>query len=243
LVSTALGEASTAAPTAGPVSVLLVEDGVDVARQVEDGLTAMGLAVETVGTGAHALRRCADVDAIVLDIGLPDVDGFEVCRTIRARSAVPILFLSGRSDEFDRVLALKMGADDYLVKPCSLRELAARIEAVIRRTRASALAAAVVDPAEVAHRVGGLTVDCAARAVSLDGTTIRLARKEFDLLALLVREPGKILTRDRIMLEVWGYDSLGDTRTLGVHVAGLRKKLGNPDLIETVRGIGFRIRT
>lgn len=219
------------------VKVLLVENDVKVTDELAKGLTEQGLDVLTVNRGYAALAHVDAVDVVLLDLGLPDIDGFEVCRRIRASSFVPIVIVSGRVDEFDRVLALKMGADDYVVKPYWLRELTARIEAVLRRTRGGWTAAG----AETARQVGALRIDAGRRRVLVDGREVTLTRKEFGLLALLTSDPGRIFTREAIMNEVWGHDGAGDTRTLGVHMASLRKKLGVGDFIETVRGVGFRV--
>jgi DNA-binding response OmpR family regulator len=196
-----------------------------------------------VDSGVDALSNYSDADAVLLDVGLPDLDGFEICRRIRAKSDVPILMLSGRGDEFDRVLALKLGADDYVVKPCGIRELAARIEAVARRARDSAEVtgvARIVRTGSTVRQLRQMRIDIDRRMVTVGEAEVQLTRKEFDLLELLAREPGKVITRETIMAEVWGYSDAGDTRTLGVHMTSLRRKLGVP-IIETVRGIGFRL--
>jgi DNA-binding response OmpR family regulator len=172
---------------------------------------------------------------VLLDLRLPDLDGFEVARALRARSRVPIIMVTARGEEVDRVVGLELGADDYLVKPFGLRELIARINAVMRR----------VDPAPEAPQVmraGGLEVDRRARRVSVDGRDVDLTPKEFDLLALLAEDPGAVVDRPRILREVWGTRWYGPTKAIDMHVSGLRRKLGDPGLIETVRGIGFRLR-
>ncbi|MFD9389513.1 response regulator transcription factor [Streptomyces sp. NPDC060000] len=216
--------------------VLIVEDQADIADALRSGLSDHGFETEMAHTCQTALERYAEVDAILLDVGLPDGNGMDVCRTIRAASDVPIIMVSGRDDEFDRVLGLRMGADDYVVKPCGLRELIARIEAVVRR--------AVGGWARLggggARVVGPLTIDLRQRRTFVDGREIAFTRKEFDLLVLLTGEPGKVFDREAIMRHVWGHPSVGDTRTLGVHMVSLRRKLGAPELIQTVRGVGFR---
>ncbi|MFC0037795.1 response regulator transcription factor [Actinomadura rayongensis] len=218
--------------------VLLVDDDSDYRDELIRGLADQGMESMAVDRGREALDHCDAVDVVLLDLNLPDVDGFEVCRLIRTNSSVPVIIVSGRTDEFDRVLSLRMGADDYVVKPCYLRELAARIDAVVRRAKNSwnplGRNAMVKD-------LGELQLDFRRRRVTVNGAEVTLTRKEFDLLALLASEPGRTFTRDQIMREVWGYDSIGDTRTLGVHMVGLRRKLGVPDKIETVRGVGFRL--
>nr|UYO79789.1 BalReg1 [Streptomyces sp.] len=215
--------------------VLIVEDQADTADALRSGLSDHGFETATARTCQAALERYADMDAILLDVGLPDGNGLDVCRTIRASSSVPIIMVSGRDDEFDRVLGLRMGADDYVVKPCGLRELIARIEAVARR--------AVGNWARTgggSRTVGPLTIDLKQRRTFMDGREIAFTRKEFDLLVLLTGEPGKVFDREVIMRHVWGHPSVGDTRTLGVHMVSLRRKLGAPELIQTVRGVGFR---
>ena len=176
----------------------------------------------------------AHADLVLLDLGLPDMDGSEVCRQVRKTSAVPIIIVSARGDESDRVLGLELGADDYLVKPFGLRELVARVRAVSRR--------AASDPDQLLQRVGAVEIDRRARRVTVDEQEVALSPKEFDLLSLLGQDPGAVVSREQIMDEVWDPHWYGPTRTLDVHVASLRKKLGDPGLIETVRRVGFRLR-
>jgi two-component system, OmpR family, response regulator RegX3 len=215
--------------------ILLVEADVKCREELTVALKGEGLDTVTVDRGLSALDEVHGVDLVLLDLSLPDIDGFEVCRRIRAGSGVPIIIVSGRSDEFDHVLGLKMGADDYVVKPCRVRELIARIEAVMRRARS----AYPENARNSVRELGVLRLDLRLRRVMVNGEQVALTRKEFGLLALLTSEPGRIFAREEIMTEVWGHTGAGDTRTLGVHMAGLRKKLGVPDLIETVRGVGF----
>ena len=166
--------------------------------------------------------------------GLPDIDGFEVCRRLRARSEVPIIVVTARGDEVDRVVGLELGADDYIVKPFGFRELLARIRAVTRRSQAR--------PEDLAPRtVGPLTIDRRTHQVTFGRRVLALTPKEFDLLALLAEEPGTVFARSQILEEVWDAHWYGPTKTLDVHVAALRKKLGDPAWIETVRGVGFRL--
>ena len=172
---------------------------------------------------------------MLLDLRLPDRDGFEVCRELRARSRVPIIVISARGDEIDRVVGLELGADDYLVKPFGFRELLARINAVTRRAGERAPAAATL-------RVGGLTVDTEGRHALLDGEEIELTAKEFDLLAALAARPGAVISRQRLLDDVWDARHHLATKTIDVHVAALRRKLGDPGWIQTVRGVGFRLR-
>ncbi|WP_216906570.1 response regulator transcription factor [Nocardia noduli] len=223
--------------------VLIAEDDHDLAKSLSEDLESQGFTCLAVDCGQGALEAHSQVEAVILDIGLPDIDGFEVCRRIRATSMVPIVFLSGRSDEFDRVLALKLGADDYVMKPYRLRELAARIEAVTRRNRRDPIDRDSLDNTDNRNSVRNvrqLRIDTDCRRITISGNEIALTRKEFEVLELLTREPGKVFSRETIMIQVWGHDGSGDTRTLGVHMTSLRKKLGTP-LIETVRGIGFRL--
>jgi len=212
--------------------VLVVEDDDSIAVPLVTGLEREGFAVERVATGAEALAA-APADMVLLDLGLPDIDGYEVCRRLRAASAVPIIVVTARGEEVDRVIGLELGADDYLVKPFGLRELVARIRAVARRSEGRVAAPDV-------RRVAGVELDIRTRRVSIDGDEVELTRKEFDLLALLMEEPGAIRTRDEIMETVWDAHWYGPTKTLDVHIAALRRKLGDPTLIETVRGVGFR---
>jgi two-component system response regulator RegX3 len=212
--------------------VLVVEDDDSIAEPLVTGLERESFVVERVATGAAALAA-APADMVLLDLGLPDIDGYEVCRRLRAVSDVPIIVVTARGQEIDRVVGLELGADDYLVKPFGLRELVARIRAVARRSETR-----VVAPDQ--RRVGGVELDVRTRRVTVDGPEIELTRKEFDLLALLMEEPGATRTRDEIMESVWDAHWYGPTKTLDVHIAALRRKLGDPTLIETVRGVGFR---
>ena len=214
--------------------ILVVEDEDAIAEPLVDGLRREGFDVTRVANGTDALEAAA-CDLILLDLRLPDIDGLDVCRQIRERSRVPIIVVTARGEEADRVVGLELGADDYLVKPYGLRELIARIRAVTRR---AAGAGATGEPL----RVGGLEVDERARQVSLDGRELELTPKEFDLLAALARDPGAAVPRQRLLADVWQTTWYGSAKTIDVHIAALRKKLGDPRWIETVRGIGFRLR-
>jgi DNA-binding response OmpR family regulator len=216
--------------------ILLVEDDDRVAGALTTALRRHGFDVQRVGTGKEALAA-GDVQIVLLDLGLPDMDGVEVCRELRRRSDVPIIAVTARSDERDRVVGLRTGADDYVVKPFGAAELIARIEAVLRRSRRAD--STVDEPVQL----GDVQISLAGREVTRDGTPIPLTRKEFDLLALLARSPGAVVTRDRILAEVWHTTWQGSSHTLDVHVASLRTKLGDSDCIETVRGVGYRLRT
>jgi DNA-binding response OmpR family regulator len=217
----------------GSVRILVVEDEDAIAAPLAEGLAREGFEVERVATGGEALQA-PEPDLVLLDLRLPDVDGYTVCRQLRARSNVPIIVVTAKGEEVDRVVGLELGADDYVVKPFGLRELVARIRAVMRRARGDVDARAPL-------RVGALELDLRARRASLDGRELQLTAKELDLLALLAREPGAVVPRTRILEEVWHTTWQGSTKTVDVHVASLRKKLGDPRWIETVRGIGHRL--
>jgi DNA-binding response OmpR family regulator len=215
------------------VDVLLVEDDDTIASPLARGLEREGFNVSRVANGTDALAA-AEPDLVLLDLGLPDLDGYEVCRRLRARSEVPIIVISARGDEVDRVVGLELGADDYLVKPFGFRELLARIRAVTRRT-----ARPEVEPRS-SVTWGALDIDTRARRVTVAGHPVELTRKEFDLLAVLARDPGATVRREVILDEVWDPHWFGPTKTLDVHIGTLRKKLG-PHLIDTVRGVGYRL--
>ncbi|MFD5477979.1 response regulator transcription factor [Streptomyces hawaiiensis] len=264
--------------------VLLIEDDETIAEPLTEGLGHFGLTVDHVATGAEGLRGPYN-DVVLLDLGLPDMDGIDVCRGIRQVSDVPIVILSARGEEADRVLGLELGADDYLAKPFSVRELVARVRAVTRRTQrtrqafpeppgtpgtpaasgtpeppppyepapsptyepAPALAydppaPPSYDPAPGApHDPGPLVVDRRTRQVWVGDSPVPLTPKEFDLLALLSEDPGAVYSRQQILDRVWDPHYDGPTKTLDVHVAALRRKLGHPAWIRTLRGVGFRL--
>jgi two-component system response regulator RegX3 len=215
------------------VKVLIVEDEDAIAEPLAEGLRREGLEVDRAATGQEALDA-PEPDIVLLDLRLPDLDGLEVCRRLRERSRVPIIVVTARGEEVDRVVGLELGADDYVVKPYGLRELIARIHAVMRRLEPP--------PPEGPLRVGRLEVDVRSRRAALDGQEVRLTPREFDLLALLASEPGAAISRSRIFEEVWETRWFGSPKTIDVHVAALRRKLGDPGWIETVRGVGFRLR-
>ena len=195
-------------------------------------LIVEGFDVTRVSTGEDALEAALP-DLVLLDLRLPGMDGTEVCRRLRARSDVPIIVVTAKGEEVDRVVGLELGADDYIVKPFGFRELLARIRAVMRRARPG------TDRAQI--HVGSLEIDVRARRATIRDDTLNLTTKEFDLLALLASEPGDVVSRQRILREVWDTEWFGPTKTVDVHVASLRKKLGDPGWIETVRGIGLRL--
>ena len=215
--------------------ILVVEDEDSIAEPLVDGLRREGFDVVRAATGGAALEA-AEPDLVLLDLRLPDTDGLDVCRQLRERSDVPIIVVTARGEEADRVVGLELGADDYVVKPFGMRELIARIRAVTRRTSERTHAHGPL-------RVGGLEVDERARRAQLDGRPLDLTPKEFDLLAALARDPGAAVSRRRLLEEVWETTWYGSAKTIDVHVASLRRKLGDPGWIETVRGVGFRLRT
>lgn len=215
--------------------LLVVEDDLSIAHPLTAGLTREGYEVDLASTAAEALSR-PQPDLVLLDLGLPDLDGRDVCRLLRARSQVPIIVVTARGDELDRVVLLELGADDYVVKPFGFRELVARIRAVLRRTAGAVAARAE----ETTLRVGALHIDLRTRQVSYSSRPVTLTPREYDLLLYLARDPETVLTREQIIAAVWDENWWGSTKTLDVHVASLRKKL-RAEVIETVRGVGFRL--
>jgi len=213
--------------------LLLVEDDDAIAAPLTEGLGREGYDVVRAGDAASALAATG-YDAVLLDLGLPDRDGTEVCQSLRARSGVPIIVISARGEESDRVTGLELGADDYLVKPFGFRELVARIRSVMRRRQG------LVGP-EGAQRVGVVEIDRRTRRVRVRGRDVALTAREFDLLAFLADDPGAVVSRQDILDHVWDPLWYGTTKTIDVHVASLRRKLGDPQLIETARGVGFRL--
>jgi DNA-binding response OmpR family regulator len=216
------------------MDILLVEDDDAIASSLVSGLQTAGMTVRRVATGADAVAAVIP-DVVLLDIGLPDFDGFEVCRRIRQKSAVPVIMLTARDEEIDRVFGLEIGADDYVTKPFGLRELIARIRAVSRRH------AVIGAPVAEVLEIGNLKMDMSTRRVYMSGKELELTTKEFDLLAYLAQHPGIVHRRTAIMESVWDSNWFGPTKTLDAHVAAVRKKLGNSDWIEAVRGVGFRL--
>ena len=215
-------------------TVLLVEDEPSVGELVRAYLTRDGYRVVWVRSGEDALTELDrhPVRMVLLDIGLPGKDGFDVCREIRTRSRVPILMLTARDEEPDRVVGLEVGADDYLTKPFSPRELVARMKAIFRRT----------EPQERRERLslGDVELDRESHDVTVDGRAVELTAKEFDMLAFFMSNAGVVVSRDLLLDRVWGQEYPGGTRTVDVHVAQLRRKLGRPELIRTVRGAGYK---
>jgi DNA-binding response OmpR family regulator len=216
------------------VKILVVEDENAIAQPLVEGLRREGFDVTRAATGTEALDA-PEPDLVLLDLRLPDMDGLDVCRQVRERSTVPIIIVSARGEESDRIVGLELGADDYMVKPFGIRELIARIRAVTRRG-----AGRPADDAPI--RVGELEVDVRSRRARVAGRELDLTPKEFDLLAALARDPGAAVSRRRLLEEVWETTWYGSAKTIDVHVAALRKKLGEPGWIETIRGVGFRLR-
>jgi DNA-binding response OmpR family regulator len=225
-----------------PTRVLFVEDEKSIAEPFSRALAREGYETTIAGTAREALdlARTLRPHLVLLDLTLPDGDGRDVCRELRRISDVPIVMLTARGTETDRVVGLELGADDYVVKPFSGAEVIARIRAVLRRYAATAPSPAN----DGVTRIGALAVDHGARAATLDERPLELSRKEFDLLERLIREPGRVVTREQLMSDVWDTNWFGSTKTLDVHVSSLRRKLGddsqNPRFIHTVRGVGFR---
>jgi len=223
-------------------TILVVDDEPILRETLAEALDADGFRVITAADGREALARFREhhPDLVVLDLMLPELSGIEVCRIIRQESGVPIVMLTAKSSELDKVVGLELGADDYVTKPFSLRELSARIRALLRRTEQPA----AEGPASVA--VGDLTVDIAGHRLLRDGLPVPLKPKVFELLAFLVRHPGQVFSRDQLLEQVWGYDYAGETRTVDVHVHWLRTAIepepASPAVVQTVRGVGYVFR-
>lgn len=220
-------------------SIVIVEDDEDIADSIRYNLEREGFRVRVASTGEDALGLIFDrpPSLIMLDLNLPHMSGFEMCRRLRAESQtarVPILMLTARTDEADKVLGLNLGADDYITKPFSMRELIARVNAVLRRSEGA-------EKDLPAYDDGVLSIDPATFSVRCRGSEVRLTRKEFALLSELARNQGRVMTREVLLDRVWGLTYYGDSRTLDVHIRRLRQKLGDPALIETVTGIGYRL--
>jgi DNA-binding response OmpR family regulator len=226
--------ADAVSPRAGGV-LLLVEDEDSIGQLLKRYLEREGWQVVWTRSGEDALVEVVrhPVRIVVLDVGLPGMDGFEVCRRLRARSQVPIVILTARDEEPDRVIGLELGADDYVPKPFSPRELAARIKAILRRSE--------LQTVEDVLALGAIVLRRNARDAAVDGTALDLTSKEFDLLACFLEHAGIVLSRDQLLDQVWGMSYPGGTRTVDMHVAQLRRKLGLPDAIQTVRCAGYKL--
>ena len=230
-----------------PQSILIVEDEENLVGAIKYNLAREGYQTHVAGDGELGveLARQLQPDLIVLDIMLPKLDGLEVCRILRRDMDTPILMLTARGEEIDRVVGLELGADDYLVKPFSMRELMARVRAMLRRRSAPQRSAEVVPAAPTpASRAGDLEINRENHTATLAGKTLDLKPREFDLLELLVANQGRAFTRDQILERVWGQDWVGDSRTVDVHIRWLREKIeaepGSPKRIITIRGVGYR---
>lgn len=211
------------------MQVLVVEDDPSISEPLLAGLARNGIDAQCVQFGALAVEALPGADMVILDLGLPDMDGLDVLRAIRKISDVPVIIATARGDEMDRIIGLEIGADDYVVKPFSVRELAARVRAISRRRVVEA-------PTEMST----ISIDRNRRVVTANGEEVDLTAKEFDLLGVLMEDPGRVVPRQELYARVWDPVWIGSGKTLDVHVASVRKKLGNPDLIETVRGVGYR---
>lgn len=229
-----------------PAKILVVDDEASITEFVSYNLRKEGyeVAVAENGDDALELAKAHPFDLVVLDVMLPGMDGYEVCRRLRADSSVPVLFLSARDTELDKVVGLEIGGDDYLAKPFGVRELTARVKALLRRAPSGVREAGVAGE----HiELAGITLDEAAHTAEADGRPIDLTPREFELLACLMRHGGKVLSRDQLLREAWGWEYLVETKTVDTHVKRLRDKLEaagvDPALVETVRGYGYRFRT
>ena len=226
---------ATAQVAWGP-TVLLVEDEEAIAGLLRSYLTAQGFRVVWVRSGEEALAELErhPIRVVLLDLGLPGMDGFDVCRQIRYRSKVPLVMVTARDEEIDRVAGLEIGADDYVSKPFSPRELTARLKAVLRRSE-DRVERAVLSLEDV-------VLNRERREVTVAGEAVALTAKEFDLLAFLLEQPGIVFSRELLLERVWGFDYPTSTRTVDMHVASLRRKLDRPELVQTVRGVGYKAR-
>ncbi|MGZ8437866.1 MAG: response regulator [Candidatus Limnocylindrales bacterium] len=225
-------------------TILVVDDEPTLRETLVDALEAEGFRVVSAADGREALTRfrAERPDLVLLDLMLPELSGIEVCRIIRAESGVPIVMLTAKDSELDKVVGLELGADDYVTKPFSLRELSARIRALFRRSEQ----AVAIDPPPAVIDLGAVQADLGGHRLLRDGQVLPIKPKAFELLAFLIRHPGQVFTRDQLLEHVWGYDYGGETRTVDVHVHWLRSRIetdpGNPSFIHTVRGVGYVFR-
>ena len=226
-------------PTPDSATILLVDDEAAVQKLLTYPLEQEGFRVLQAGDGEEALRRfeAEHVDLVVLDLMLPRLDGLEVCRRLRAQSTVPIIMLTARDDELDKVVGLELGADDYITKPFSIREFRSRVRALLRR---AALGPDGADRDVIS--ADGLAIDLSKRLVELHGRRVELTYVEFELLRALVAKPGRVFSRQALLQGLWGDYAYREPRTIDVHIRHLREKLGDPELIQTVRGVGYRAR-
>jgi two-component system, OmpR family, response regulator RegX3 len=241
--STPVGSSQSPSPEAGGPLVLVVEDEESISEPFARALSRLGFRTRVARTGSEAIEIASGLepDVVLLDLALPDQDGRDVCRALRQRSDVPIIMVTASGTLTDRVVGLELGADDYVVKPFSVAEVVARIRAVLRRVRPEPSAGGPLD-------IGELRIDLPARRVWRSGQEVDLTRKEFDLLARLAQDAGRVVTREALMSDVWDMNWFGSTKTLDVHIAWLRRKLGDDPsqaggsrYIHTVRGVGFRL--
>jgi two-component system, OmpR family, alkaline phosphatase synthesis response regulator PhoP len=220
-----------------PSTILVADDEKHIVQLIKLYLTNEGFRVETAADGQEALEKARRLrpDLIVLDLMMPRVDGWEVCRRLRKESNVPVIMLTARTDDVDKIVGLELGADDYVTKPFNPRELVARVKAVLRRTQTAPDQDVTIDS-------GDIHIDPARREVTVGGRPVQLRAKEFDLLLALAQEQGRVLTREALLSRVWGYEYFGDSRTVDVHVTWLRDKLsGSTAQIQTVRGLGYKL--
>jgi DNA-binding response OmpR family regulator len=224
--------------------VLIVEDDVNLLETLKYNLRKEGYDVVTASDGEQAIEaaRRENPDLLILDVMLPKMSGFEVCRVLRQEMIVPILMLTAKADETDKIVGLEIGADDYMTKPFSIRELLARVRAMLRRTKMMEASSAT---GPVSIKIGDLEVDIARHQASLSGVVLELSPKEFDLLAFLAKNKGLVFSREQLLEKVWGYDYAGDTRTVDVHIRWLRQKIeadpAHPERLVTVRGTGYKL--
>jgi DNA-binding response OmpR family regulator len=229
-------------------TILVVDDETTLRETLVEALESEGYRAVAAADGRAALERfrADQPDLVLLDLMLPELSGVEVCRIIRAESAVPIIMLTAKDSEVDKVVGLELGADDYVTKPFSLRELTARIRAIFRRAEAAAAAAPSSGDAQAAVHIGRVEVDLAGHRLLRDGDAVPVKPKAFELLAFLLRNPGQVFTRDQLLERVWGYDYAGESRTVDVHVHWLRSEIeddpSTPVFLQTVRGVGYVLR-
>jgi DNA-binding response OmpR family regulator len=224
--------------------ILIVEDDTNLLETIKYNLRKEGYEVSTASDGVQAIEiaRRDKPDLLLLDIMLPKISGFEICRILRREMTVPIIMLTAKADETDKIVGLEIGADDYMTKPFSMRELLARVRAMLRRIK-MAESSTVTEP--VVLKTNNLQIDMARHRVSLSGSVLELSPKEFDLLAFLATNKGLVFNREQLLEKVWGYDFAGDTRTVDVHIRWLRQKIeanpGHPQFLVTVRGTGYKL--
>lgn len=234
-----------------PEKILVVDDEISLQETVAYNLKKQGYEVQTTGDGAEALDLAREMnpDLIILDVMLPGLDGFEICRILRKEMTTPVLMLTARDDEIDRVVGLEVGADDYMAKPFSMRELIARVKAMLRRVRlireeVNTGEGADGKPKQEIMEFGNLKIDMTRREITVDDEVVAFKPKEYELLTFLAQHQGQVLSREFILERVWGWDFIGDSRTVDVHVRWLREKIetdpANPRRIITVRGAGYR---